>query len=558
MTPNDKAKAFLDAYYADFSKLEQAQVLGQWNAKISGKPEDYAVYAAADLAFKKLHSDKQRYATINELLAQKDALEPLHLRSLEVAKLAFDGLQLEEQTLEKMVKLSAEIEQQFAVFRGKIGDKEYSNNELLEILSKERNNEKRQRAWETLKQVGDMVAPKIVELAKLRNQAAKGLGYENFWQMQVRLQEHVPAQLLAVFDELEKLTDEPFAKMKAELDAELAKKFKLKPEQMMPWHYDNPFFQAAPPSAKIDMDDFFKNKKKEDIVEIARAFFEDIGIPIDDIIARSDLYEKPGKDQHAFCITVNRRDDTRTFLNVQPTAEWMETMLHEQGHAAYTKYLNADLPYNLRDAAHIFTTEGIAMLMGALPKNPTWLVEYAGVPAEVAKKKTVAISEQLRREQLIFARWALVMLRFEKALYENPDQDLSAKWYEIVTRYQGLKKPEGRTVQDWASKPHFTIAPVYYHNYMLGELYAAQLRASIARQLGVTGSPSTMSWKGRKEIGSILVEKVFGPGMRQKWPQFVEASTGEPMSPKAFAAELAAVSAPIEAAPAKAPAAPAN
>lgn len=540
MTANDQAKAFLEAYLADFAKLEQAQAASFWTAKITGKPEDYDAYGKADLELKKLHSDKARYATIKELLAPEKELDPLTRRSLEIARLAFEGFQLPDETLEKMVKLGTEIEQQFAVFRGKIGNKEFSNNKLLEQLAKEKNSKKRQAAWEALKQVGDAVAPKIIELAKVRNEAAKSLGFDNFWQMQVRLQDHDPVQLLAVFDELEKLTDQPFADMKAQLDAELAKKFKVKPAAMMPWHYDNPFFQAAPPSTKLNLDDFYKDKKQEDIIEIARVFYDDIGLPIEDILARSDLYEKPGKDQHAFCITVNRKDDTRTFLNVKPTADWMETMLHEQGHAVYYKFLNTDLPYNLREAAHIFTTEGIAMLMGGLPKNPTWLVEYAGVSPEVAQKMKPAIAEQLRREQLIFARWALVMLHFEKSLYENPDQDLSAKWYEIVGRYQGLKKPEGRTAQDWASKPHFTIAPVYYHNYMLGELYAAQLRASLAKQLGHTGAPSNMSWKGRKEIGKILVDNVFRPGMTQKWPQFVESSTGEPLSPNAFAAELAA------------------
>ena len=41
----------------------------------------------------------------------------------------------------------------------------------------------------------------------------------------------------------------------------------------MPWHYDNPFFQAAPPSEKVDLDEFYKDKTKEDIVTIAEQFY---------------------------------------------------------------------------------------------------------------------------------------------------------------------------------------------------------------------------------------------------------------------------------------------
>ena len=36
----------------------------------------------------------------------------------------------------------------------------------------------------------------------------------------------------------------------------------------------------------------------------------------------------------------------------------------------------------------------------------------------------------------MFARWALVMLHFEKALYANPEQDLNKLWWDIVERYQ--------------------------------------------------------------------------------------------------------------------------
>ncbi len=32
---------------------------------------------------------------------------------------------------------------------------------------------------------------------------------------------------------------------------------------------------------------------------------------------------------------------------------------------------------------------------------------------------------------------------------------------------------------DWAAKIHMTGAPVYYHNYLLGELIASQLAAAI-------------------------------------------------------------------------------
>lgn len=533
-----KAEDFLAKYLADYEKAYIAQGSTYWQAANSGKKEDFDAYAAADLELKKLHSDNQLYEKIEELLKGKDSLKPLTARSLELAELAFKENQLPKETLEKMSQMGADIEQAFSTFRGKLEGKEYSDNQLKEMLKAEMESPKRQKIWEALKQVGEAVAPKLVEFAKIRNEAAQKLGYKNYWDMQIRLQEIDPREILSIFDELEKLTNEPFKQMKAKMDAELAARFKIKPEEMMPWHYDNPFFQEPPPSDKIDLDIFYKDKSKEDIIDLAKKFFAGIDLPIDDIVARSDLYEREGKQQHAFCTCINHKEDIRVLVNIKPDAYWMDTILHEMGHAIYCKYTDFNLPFNLRDAAHMFTTEAVAMLFGALAKTPLWIVTNTGADETQVKEADEAIREQRRREQLLFARWSLVMLHFEKALYENPDQDLNTLWWDMVERLQMLKRPQGRSAADWASKIHFTIAPVYYHNYQLGELFAAQMRGTLVKLAKHDGPTHTLKYTGNKDFGNYFKEKVFKPGMTHSWPEFVKRATGEPLTAKYFAEEV--------------------
>jgi peptidyl-dipeptidase A len=533
-----KADAFLASYFRDLARLEKEENLSYWKAANSGAKADFDASAKARLEQKKLHSDPRRYEELKALLAQGEALAPLTRRSLEVAELAFKGNQLPADLLKKMVDAATDIERIFSTHRGKVGGKAYSNNELLEMLRKEKAHAKRQAAWEATKQVGAEVGPKLVALAKVRNEAAKKLGFADYWDMSVRLQEHDPTELLRIFAELEKLTDAPFTAMKAKMDAELAARFGTKVEELMPWHYDNPFFQAAPPSAKLDLDELYKGKKKEDVVAMASKFYTDIGIDTAAILGRSDLYERKGKDQHAFCIAIDREGDVRVLTNVKPTAEWMDTMLHELGHAVYYQLLDFSLPFNLRESAHIFTTEAVAMLFGALAKNPTWISSYVGADQKKVEAMAPEIYEQRRREQLIFARWALVMLHFEKALYANPDEDLNKLWWDQVERFQRLKRPPGRNLPDWAAKPHFTIAPVYYHNYLLGEVFAAQLRFTLAKAAKHQGTPQTLEWAGRKQLGELMTRKVFKPGMRLKWPAFVKEATGEALSARHFAAEV--------------------
>ena len=71
------------------------------------------------------------------------------------------------------------------------------------------------------------------------------------------------------------------------------------------------------------------------------------------------------------------------------------------------------------------------------------------------------------------------MVNFEKRLYKNPDQDLNKLWWDLVKEYQLIDFT--RDKPDWASKIHFVNAPVYYHNYLLGEVFASQLTNYISK-----------------------------------------------------------------------------
>jgi peptidyl-dipeptidase A len=122
----------------------------------------------------------------------------------------------------------------------------------------------------------------------------------------------------------------------------------------------------------------------------------------------------------------------------------MNTMLHELGHGVYDQNISMTLPYFLRTPAHTFTTEAIAMIFGRLSSNPEWMKENAGVSTEEAGIIGNEVKQSLRLEQLVFSRWTQVMFRFEKSMYENPDQDLNKLWWDLVEKYQMIKKPEGR------------------------------------------------------------------------------------------------------------------
>jgi peptidyl-dipeptidase A len=212
-------------------------------------------------------------------------------------------------------------------------------------------------------------------------------------------------------------------------------------------------------------------------------------------------------------------------------------MLHEFGHAVYDKYLGADLPFFLRSPSHTLTTEAIAMLLGRLSRNAAWLSRFVGVDADEAKAVEASAAGEQSAQLLVFARWCLVMTHFERALYENPAQDLNRLWWEIVERFQGITPPENRDAPDWAAKLHLALAPVYYQNYLMGEMYASQLLDHLRSAILPEGSDDK-ALVSDPAVGAYLNEAIFSTGARLPWNELIAASTGEPLNPAHFVGHI--------------------
>ena len=546
---------FLSSFEERLAPIEKAAGEAWWTLATTSTGEAQREFVRAGTEYDRLFSNGSEYERVKSWYEGRGSLEsPLLRRQVEILYRMYASRQGDAETLQRIKELEAEANAVYSNHRGEVGGRKAGDNEIRDILRGSDDEAPRREAWEASKSVGPEVEETVRELARLRNRLAREAGYENHYYRSLDLQEIDAGELGKIMASLESATGDPFRELKEELDAELEERFGT--GELMPWHYPDPFFQSCKQDpatfshsrgssggeagvgndedagAKLDVDQFFRDK---DLEVLTRKTYDNMGLEVRDVLARSDLYEREGKSQHAFCLGVGREYpyDVRVLANLQPDAYWTETMLHEFGHAVYNKHINPKLPYLLRSIAHINTTEAIALMMGSLADDPYWLSAIAGIPEPELDGNREYLIGREKADRLVFTRWALVMFNFEQELYADPDRDdLNEVWWDLVERLQLVERPPGRDEPDWAAKLHVALAPVYYHNYVLGSLIAAQLRSYIESY--ITHGPFFMS----EVAGRYLLEAVFGPGARDDWQTTVARATGGPLDPDYFVESL--------------------
>ena len=529
MTPS--LQSFIDEYTRQIEPLLRERNAAYWKFSTQGDAAAQAEYARLSTVIRQLHADRSRFELLRSLSARPSG-DALLDRQAQLARNSFQAQQMTPHLIEKIVALETQVESEFNAFRAELNGEKVTDNQLKQLLRDSDDVVLRCAAWAASKQIGAQVADRILQTVELRNQAARKMGFDNYYALSLQLQELDEVMLFDLFDRLEAVTRPLFVAYKADLDRQLADRFHTSIDQLRPWHYADPFFQDVPDGPDLNADRYYAG---QDMVALAQQFYQTIGLPIDDIIARSDLFERPGKYQHAYCLDIDRLGDTRVICNVQPNEQWMGTLLHEFGHAVYDKYHDRSLPFLLREPAHTLSTEAIAMLMGRLSVSGDWLQRYLGLARDEVAKFEPQLRARLRASLLIFTRWDLTVCHFERELYRNPQRDLNTLWWDMVEKFQLVKRPDNRHQPDWAAKIHLGCYPAYYQNYMLGEMTASQLLEYI-RHTVLNGQAE--KFVESPAVGQYLIERVFKLGARYDWNGALKAATGEELKPEYFAQHL--------------------
>lgn len=517
-------KEFLNVFVPTVAAKSRQANKAVWILETTGAADAADLKAELDTELRMLFNDRGTYEKL--LKWDRDALDPLLKRQLNVLIRTFKQNMIPQPLLEEIAQKEAALSQLYATYRPELKGRKISENEIREVLKNENDVETRKAAWEASKEIGNVLAPRILELVALRNKSAHSLGYSDYFTMQLDLQEVDANWLQEILDDCAQNSAKAYRDVLRQIEQSQADRFHVPPEKLGPWAWGEPFCQEDPLDSQ-ELDSLVENV---DIPAASQAFYKKMGIEVHPILARSDMFEREGKNQHAFCINIDRNGDVRTLNNVKSSIKWLETVLHELGHAIYDVGYDPQLPWLLKEPPHMITTEAMALIAGRQAYRFESLKHLINAPEKEELMKKGDIS--LKRRQLIFSRWVLVMTAFERELYRDPSQDLNTLWWSLVEKYQKIPAPQGREGKnDWAAKYHIGLAPVYYFSYLLGEMFASEIENALLKETGCAEISTA-------KAGQFLQSRLFVPGNRMSWSALVEHVSGKPLCAKAWISQF--------------------
>ncbi len=522
-------EVFIKKYEKKIVPLQQDLSFETFNAAISGSDKDYKKVAELKIKLTKFYSNKKDFELVESLKKQNVVKDKVLIRELEEVYNEYLLHQVEEDKMKEMILLSKNIEQKYNTFRAKLSDEELTDNEIDSRLENSNDPQELEAVWKASKQVGNLIAEDMIKLVKMRNASARSIGFKNYHDMKLILSGQEPKKIDEIYKELDLLTKDVYSNLKDEVDEYLSSIYKIELSKLRPWHYQSRFFQDAPNIYEVDFDEYFTGK---DIVLFAKNYFSSVGLNIESILSKSHLYEQSGKSQFSGAFNIDRNGDVRILANIKDKHSSMYTMLYETAFAVCQKDVDKKLPFSLRLPSHFIINDGVGTFFSNLSYRSLWLQNAIKIPKEDAKNMKITCDKRFRLAKFIFSRWAQVMYNFEKNLYKNPDQDLNKLWWNLVEKYQKIKRPHNRNEPDWATKAHFTTQACTYHNYMLGELLAAQLHNYISKN--ILDESDTLELSKNKKIGEFFIEKIFKPGKSLKWEELIKEVTGEELTANYF------------------------
>ncbi len=522
-----------------------------WNVNKSGNESDYKKLLDLEMDFNnsnrnstsRFSPDKFATFTENVFSNEKDfqllrklknselITDTILKRQLTVLYQSFMGPQVEADRYKKLRFAEAELWQSFSGVAIVTGNKKFSGTQLDSLYKSTRDISLLKKIHDAYLEKGKQLAGDIIRMVKMRNEFARDFGYSNYYQLALETKDQTPGKIKSLLDDVEMKTHDQFFEAKSMIDNILAKKYHITVSELRSYHYNDERSSFLPRKFSDKMDSLYHEK---DPIKLSTEFFAGIGLPVRDVIGRSDLKYRKGKSTGTNIYNVDFRNDLRLMATITNNTEGMRKMMHLCGHASHFKNISDNIPYLLKEPNSV-VSEGVASLFENLTSNNEWLKAEFDLDSAGNLEYRLLCMHYVQVDRLYRFRRLLVKSIFEREIYMDPDQNLGALWYRLNEKYLGIRPPDHQNTTDWATSSYFTSFSCNIHNFVLADLFAGQLQYYIENNI-LNHKNST--YQNNKAVGEFLVSRIYKYGDLLPWEQLIEKATGEPLNPLYFSKYL--------------------
>jgi len=554
-TPAAKeARDFVKLYSSLYERLYTISAEAEWDASTDVSPEHDGGRVAANKAFSAFAGDPGIIERVRRYRALSHELDPLTRRQLEKIWLAAAQ---SPGTLPEVVAARVETESRakstldgFQFCMEHAADscaRPVTANDIDDILQDSKDLAERQRAWEAAKETGPALKPHLIELQKLRNQVAREMGFNSFFDLNVADYGMTTPEMMAQLQGFTDVMRPLYVELHTWTKYKLAEKYGKPVPAKIPAHWlGNRWSQAWPSLVEtVNLDDLFANKSPEWIVQQAESFYTSMGfaeLP-ESFWKKSDLYPIPAdstrkKNTHASAWHVDLNNDVRSLMSVQSNERWFGTTHHELGHIYYyIAYTRPEVPPLLREGANRGFHEGIGELIDLAARQVPYLEQVGILKPGDAPDEIAWLLDEALTSSVVFIPWSAGVMSFwERDLYENnlAPTEWNARWWKYVSDFQGVEPPapRGEEFCDAATKTHIIDDAGQYYDYAIATVLKHQLHDHISRKILKT-DPHRANYYGSKETGAFL-RGILEQGATRDWRLVLREATGEDLSTRAM------------------------
>lgn len=548
--PKALTAADADAFVADaekqlFASWEYGARVAWINYTYINEDSDW-LSAKADAEYTKLAVDLAKEAAkFNDVKTS-----PETARKLKMLKLALTlPAPSRDGAADELAQITTRLKSTYGKGKGTFKGKVTPGSELEALMRSQRDPKQLQEMWTSWRKISQPMRKDYVRMVEIANEGAKELGFDNVGAMWRSGYDMSPDEFSALLEKLWTQVKPIYDALHCYTRAKLNKKYGAKVVpldkpiradllgNMWAQEWGSIYDDVAPKGAGdigFDLTALLKKKKYDHLkmVKTGEAFFSSLGMPeLPDTFWKRSMFLKPADREvvcHASAWDVDNKDDLRIKMCIKVDASDFQTIHHELGHNYYQRAYNEQSPLYLTGANDGFH-EAIGDMI-ALSITPDYLVKIGLLDKKKIPPASKDIGLLLREgmDKVAFLPFGLIVDKWRWRVFSGevaPD-NYNAAWWELRTKYQGIRPPVERNETDFDPGAKYHIpGNTPYTRYFLARILQFQFHQAACKMAGWKGPLHRCSIYGNKEVGKKF-EAMMAMGASKPWPDALEAFTG--------------------------------